>query len=142
MPVLTNTRHEVFAQALAKGSSKAAAYEQAGYAPDTSNASKLTANHRVAARIAELQQGAVEQTQITVASLVAHADELRQLAIDHRQLSAGVAAIKEIGILTGLRVDRREVGAPGEFSRLSDEELQQWITAETAKLIELPHEDA
>ena len=33
--------------------------------------------------------------------------------------------MKEIGILTGLRL--REVGSPGEFDRLSDEELQDWI---------------
>jgi hypothetical protein len=38
--------------------------------------------------------------------LVAAADELRELAIKHRQISAGVAAIKEMGILTGLRIDR------------------------------------
>jgi hypothetical protein len=27
--------------------------------------------------------------------------------------------VEEIGILTGLRIDRREVGAPGEFERLN-----------------------
>jgi hypothetical protein len=142
MAVLTNTRHETFAQELAKGSSKAAAYEKAGYAPDTGNASKLTANHRVAMRVAELQQGSVELTKITVATLVGMADEVRGLALADKQHSAAVGAIKEMGILTGLRIDRREVGSPGEFDRLSDEELQRFIDAETAKLIELPNDES
>ena len=37
-----------------------------------------------------------------------------------------------------LRIDRREVGAPGEFDRVSDDELQDWIAGETAKLVDLP----
>jgi hypothetical protein len=31
------------------------------------------------------------------------------------QLSAAIAAIKEKGVLTGKRIERREVGGPGEF---------------------------
>ena len=52
--------------------------------------------------------------------------------------------MKEIGILTGLRVDRREVGEPGEFARMSDEELAAWIAAEQAQLVEveLPDDEA
>jgi hypothetical protein len=67
---------------------------------------------------------------VTVAHLVDDLLELRELAIEHRQISAGVPACKEIGILTGLRIDRREVGSPGEFAALSDEELVAWIEAE------------
>jgi hypothetical protein len=137
MPALSNTRHEAFARELAKGSSKASAYETAGFAPDTSNASKLTANHRVAARIEELQQGAVDRVQMTVGDLVGRADELRQLAIEYKQISAGVAAVKELGILTGLRIDRREVGGPGEFERLSDAELMKLIQG-SVEQVELP----
>jgi hypothetical protein len=43
------------------------------------------------------------------------------------QISAAVAATKEIGILTGLRIERSERGAPGEFDwveKLSIEELK------------------
>lgn len=49
--------------------------------------------------------------------------------------------IKELGILTALRIDRREVGSPGEFERPTDDELQRWIAAETARLIELPGDE-
>ena len=76
-----------------------------------------------------------------IGSLVAAADEIRELAIKHRQLSAAVSAVREIGLLTGLRIDRREVGSPGELERLSDAELQDWIASETAMLIELPDDE-
>jgi len=73
-----------------------------------------------------------------MSSLVAAAYEIREFAIRDKQHSAAVAAIKEIGILTGLRIDRREVGQPGDFERMSDDELERFIASETAVLIELP----
>jgi hypothetical protein len=42
------------------------------------------------------------------------------------QISAAVAALKEIGVLSGIRIERSERGAPGEFDwldRLSVDEL-------------------
>jgi hypothetical protein len=36
-----------------------------------------------------------------------------------KQFSAAVAALQELGTLSGLRVERREVGRPGEFELLS-----------------------
>jgi phage terminase small subunit len=40
MPVLPNSRHEAFVQALARGSSASAAYVKAGYKANTGNASR------------------------------------------------------------------------------------------------------
>lgn len=141
MPALENARQELFAQHVASGTTLIEAHEAAGYTPDYGNASHLTSNHNVKQRIEELQQYTCDLTQFTVASLVARADELRALAIKESQISAGVAAVKEIGILTGLRIDRREVGAPGEFERLSDDELKHFIASENAKMIELPSDE-
>ena len=56
MPILTNIRHELFAQAIAKGATDVDAYEQAGYKPDVRNAHNLTKNNSVAARIKELER--------------------------------------------------------------------------------------
>lgn len=139
MPPLDNARHELFAQQVASGNSLTSAYEAAGYDGARQNASRLMlTNGDVQERVRELQAYHCDLTQITVASLVARADELRELAIEHKQISAGVAAVKEIGILTGLRIDRREIGAPGEFDRMNDEELANWIASENAKLIDIP----
>ena len=142
MPPLSNARQELFAQQLASGTTKSEAYATAGYEPDRGNACRLTAKNSVKERVAEIQQGAIESTQITVASLVAAADEIRGLAVRDKQYSAAVGAVKEIGILSGLRIDRREVGSPGDFDRLSDEELRQWIEAETINLVALPDEES
>jgi hypothetical protein len=38
------------------------------------------------------------------------------LAKKSGQGSAAMAAVKEIGVLTGIRIERRESGSPGEFS--------------------------
>jgi phage terminase small subunit len=55
MPVLQNARHEAFAQELARGKAAEAAYQAAGYKPDRGNASRLTANDSIRARVAELK---------------------------------------------------------------------------------------
>ena len=41
----------------------------------------------------------------------------------HKQFSAAIAAIREMGVLSGQRIERREIGAPGEFEALTDDEL-------------------
>jgi hypothetical protein len=41
------------------------------------------------------------------------------------QHSAAVSAIKEKSILSGHRIERREIGTPGEFDHLSDDELER-----------------
>lgn len=56
MPALTNPRHERFAQELASGKSQSEAYQLAGYEPSEPNASRLTRNDKVQARVAELQE--------------------------------------------------------------------------------------
>lgn len=142
MPPLPNARQELFAQQVAQGTSKTEAYAIAGYSRDDGNASRLTGNDRVKQRIAEIQTGAAQRSQITVASLVAAADEIRGLAVRDMQYSAAVGAVKELGILSGLRIDRREVGSPGEFDRMSDEELMKFIEAEEIALVALPTDDA
>jgi phage terminase small subunit len=54
MAKLANTRHELFAQALAKGNTLLKAHEMAGFKPRASYASKLAKRPDVSARIAEL----------------------------------------------------------------------------------------
>lgn len=55
MPILQNLRHEAFAQARARGALLKDAFEDAGFAPDTSHASRLGREPEVAERIAELR---------------------------------------------------------------------------------------
>lgn len=58
MPVLSNSKHEKFAQGIAKGLKVTAAYVYAGYskAGASQNGARLITNEQVSARIHELQE--------------------------------------------------------------------------------------
>ena len=66
---------------------------------------------------------AAQRAAITKEKLIEWADEIRREAKEAGQYSAAIAALKEIGILTGLRIERSERGGPHEFAQLSTEEL-------------------
>ena len=55
MPILSNPRHEAFAQARAKGALLEDAYQDAGFVPGHGHASRLALKSEVAARIAEIR---------------------------------------------------------------------------------------
>lgn len=48
-------------------------------------------------------------------------------ALESGQLNAAVNANKEVSILAGVRIERAEVGAPGEFESMTDEELEREV---------------
>ena len=76
MPVLTNARHETFAQALAGGKTAAQAYVLAGYKPNDGNAGRLKANPRITARVSEILGKAAARVEVTMADIM---DELRKI---------------------------------------------------------------
>jgi hypothetical protein len=94
----------------------------------------LARNEEIRARVAQINAArwsqeraaaavAVERAAITKEALIAKAEEVRVQAMEKGQFSAAVAALKELGILTGLRIERSERGSPHEFSELSDADL-------------------
>ncbi len=66
MPILSNARHEKFAQEIAQGKSASEAFIVAGYSKNDSNASRLNGNERVKARIEELLRAGAERAGITI----------------------------------------------------------------------------
>jgi hypothetical protein len=127
MPVLRNARHERFCQALAAGSSAKAAYALAGYRPHDSNGANLARKEEISSRVAEISAGRLERQQkievaateraaITRAGLIEMARDVYVQAKQSGQLSACTAALKELGVLSGLRIERAEHGRAGEFS--------------------------
>src|SRR6516165_2605783 len=141
MPVLTNHRHERFTQLLAaapKGMTVTDAYEKAGYRRNDGNASTLARHPQVQARLKEIKGQLAEKAVVTAESLMKEAEEVRVRAMERGQLNAAVAAIKEKGVLSGKRVERSEVGLPGQFDHLSDEELHAEIQRELTELGYLP----
>ena len=119
--VLANHRRELFAQLLAQGETATDAHELAGYRRNDGNASTLAKHPEVQVRVKEIKGAASAAAVVTAESLMAEAEQVRVRAMDSGQLNAAVAAIKEKGVLSGKRVERSEVGGPGEFDHLSDD---------------------
>jgi hypothetical protein len=127
MPVLSNSKHELFCQHLALGKTASEAYELAGYKPSRSNASVLKANQNISDRLSEILQQSerkvVQQIEYTRESLLAELEAARQTARDRGNASAMVSATIGKARVLGLIIDRREVGDAGAFDHLTDEEL-------------------
>ena len=76
MPVLSNSKHERFAQEIAQGVSASAAFVAAGYAKNDGNASRLNGNEKVRARVEELLSEGAEKAGVTIQRIV---DELAKV---------------------------------------------------------------
>ena len=108
MPILDNQRHELFAQALARGLPASRAYVEAGYAQNDSNAARLSGNEQVKGRVKELQAKSAERLGYTVEGLSQKLEEALDLAEKVGSPSAFVSAVMGIAKLNGLLVDKME----------------------------------
>lgn len=121
MAALTNPKHERFAQELAKGRTQAEAYAGAGYVPSEPNASRLTSNEKVRARVAEIQERGAVRAEVTIASLTARLFHLADVAektgivldeagvptaSNSKHLGVSRAALVDIAKLNGLVIDK------------------------------------
>jgi hypothetical protein len=132
--VLANHRRELFAQLLVQGETATDAHELAGYRRNDGNASTLARHPQVQARLKEIKGEMAAKAVVTAKSLMDEAEQVRVRAMKSGQLNAAVAAIKEKGVLSGKRVERGEVGGPGAFDHLSDDELRAEIERECREL--------
>lgn len=115
MAILPNQKHELFAQALAKGKTQEEAYVEAGYKPDRGAASRLSAKVNISARVAELQERAATRTELTVADLTRRLLAIAakgETATDAPLLSVARASLMDAAKLNGLIVDRKELSGP------------------------------
>jgi phage terminase small subunit len=134
MSVLRNPRHERFVQYLAQGKSATDAYALAGYKPSRGNASNLLHRPDVSKRLRQIMTKRAVAVAVTAESLIEQNQKVFDAAMEAKQLSAAVGANKEISILAGIRIERSEVGAPGEFDHMSDAELLTAIRERFARL--------
>lgn len=162
MPILTNPKHERFAQELAKGKSLEDAYVAAGYRPSRGNACVLKQKQSVSERVAELlaerekihaqaTAEAIREEKLTkawvIARLVENANRAMQAvpvttrdgeATGEYKYEGHVAnkALELLGKELGMFIDRHEVGGPGDFARMNDDELERFIAERAAVLNE------
>ena len=120
-----------FAREIAAGSKPREAAIAAGYPPGSSfdsNARKRAGRDDVKRMIAEFRAPIAEKLNITLEWLVEENLRLYREAKALGQLRDARESLKELGVLSGKRVERSERGEPGEFERMSDEELRENLT--------------
>jgi hypothetical protein len=129
MPALANSRHEAFAQALARGLSISAAYVEAGYKPNRGNAHTLAKQSKsISKRVEEIQaeQLAIHQqataeaaanAKVTLESLIAEAEAARVKAMSEKGGSAAaVSALTAKAKLAGMWREKFEQHNTGAVS--------------------------
>jgi phage terminase small subunit len=77
MPVLSNAKHERFAQEIAKGVTAEEAYKLAGYSPSLKNAQRLKSNEGIRSRVEEILSQAAKKAGISVERIL---DEYAKIA--------------------------------------------------------------
>lgn len=143
MPVLTNARHERFAQNIAKGMSATEAYVEAGYKPSRPHAARLATKGNVRDRIADLQGSTAKQItdirdlsrQYTIEAVELQAEIMRDagappsvrlaasLALHDRGHGKAVQHIEaEIGVYDSLSLDQKQTLLAALGSIPGDEE--------------------
>jgi hypothetical protein len=145
MGVLSNGKHETFAQEIAKGTAITKAYVIAGYPPNKGNASRLRLHEGIKARIAELM------AQKTAAVALAELSAAEKAGLDHfwvlRSLrrnatlaaragdrAASNRAVELIGKHLGMFVDKKSIDI--SYIDDSDEYLRQLMEIVNAKVID------
>jgi hypothetical protein len=124
MPVLKNSKHEIFCRAIAAGKDAQEAYVQAGYKPNQGNSSTLRT--KLEHRINEIKSAATKRCEVTVVSLLARLDDACSLAMEEKQASSAVQALMAQAKLAGLITDNQRVTVE---TVTNDMELARWISA-------------
>ena len=112
MAALENSRHERFAQELAKGKSQGEAYVAAGYKESRSAAARLAADVNICARLAEIQERGALRAEVTIATLTADLLRLRdkgEALMYAAGLSVARNSVMDIAKLNGLVIDKAQV---------------------------------
>jgi phage terminase small subunit len=130
MPVLSNARHEKFAQALAAGMNATEAYAGAGYKGDRTAASRLSTNVNIGRRVRELQSKAADRAEWSAADRLKTLSEIvgRTALTDPR---VAVSAISEANKMQGSHAPaKNEHSDPGGWSQAEDKTWRQVLRSE------------
>jgi hypothetical protein len=149
MPALLKAKHEMVAQALAAGKTQREAYQAAGYSYRPANAHRLCTDPAIEARVNEItahryederraREIATNEAGLDEAWILKRLKYLTDVSLQGRPIKKngvptgehtkpdGPTAVKCLTLaakIKGMLVHRHEVGDPGVFSRMTDEEL-------------------
>ena len=130
-----NEQQERFCRLIVEGKSGNEAYAAAGYkvsndATARANASRLLTNASICERIAELRKPLAAQTSVTLAWLIQQAQEVLIAAKADASHAASIAAIKELGILSGERIEQSiRTNRNITVDEYSDEDLTAYLAS-------------
>lgn len=165
MPALKDPRRERACQLRASGKTFEASYREAGYSYKPASAAKFFKHHAVASRITEIvadhyederkkREISVKEAGIDEAWIVKRLKYLADISLQGYPIKRngvltgelgrpdGPTAVKCLTLaanMRGLLVQRHEVGAPGDFARMTDDELDDSLV-QTAQALGLPEE--
>jgi hypothetical protein len=159
MPALTDPRWESACQERAAGGNVAASYAAAGFSPNPSAATQFFKRPTVITRVAEIiadkhanqrkaTEIAVKKAGLEESWIIERLKYGIELAVrgepilddagnptgkfGRRNLRALAALLAQAIAIKGMAIQRHEIGGPGDFARLTDEELH----AELVKTVE------
>ena len=129
MPALANPKHEAFAQAVVQGMNNAQAYEAAGYtskgAAASVGANRLLKDNKIVERIAELRsrQDTSFNVVLTKTWVIEETIQLMREARIGKAYGPAAKCLELLAREVNAFVEKKEIGAPGEFADLRDDEL-------------------
>jgi hypothetical protein len=114
MAILSNQRHEKFAQLLAEGRSASESYVLAGYRDNRHNAARLKSFEPVRQRVLEIQQAGATRAEISLEGILRELDEAISIAKQKGQPNALINAAQLRAKLGGLLVEKAEIAVTTE----------------------------
>jgi len=130
MGALLNHRREKFCRNLLKGMSRPQAYHKAGYRnPHRQAAYRLFQEPEVKHRMIELLNKTETDVIISLETLTNVYVDLLTAARDENDLKTAKSIADSLGKMHGLVIERKEVGKAGDFARMTEHELINFIEA-------------
>jgi hypothetical protein len=166
MPALTNPRWEKACQLRSSGKGVGEAYELAGFKPSSVASCNFFKRPNISARIVELQEKmfgddiktrtiAIKKVALEESWIIERAKYVVELSLrgnpimengqptgrfdGKTNLRAATDALRLCADFKGMRIQRVELGGPGDFARMTDDELDMALV-EQAKGLGLPEE--
>lgn len=98
-------------------------------------AKELVDDGKITARLTEIRKPVIEAAQVTLENHLNDLKRLRDDAWASEKYGPAIQAEISRGKASGHYIERVESGKPGDFDKLSDDDLERYIT-DAAKLIE------
>jgi phage terminase small subunit len=120
-------QQERFCRFIVEGLNQTDAYKAAGYKAKSdsvaaANASRLIGNAKIQERLSQIRKPVSARAQVTLEWLIEQAQDILQAAMADSSHAASIAAVKELGILSGARIETRhnlnqDANEPSDLSR-------------------------